>query len=573
MSSTWFQAFSRIQETVQLAEDQRLSLTASTAVGYLTQEAVILADGLPFDTFDASAYDAALNNTRSFAASFLNSFGGELAPCFVELAKVISPGGVGVPQTQPDQILPLVYRYMAIPQQATAFANPATDGGIGCSQTGPLINSRNITRGTPTYGSSNVGTGLLKRLNVDAYGFSLEGGYAQTLNATCTADAQSGTITGQEQFSVLGQPFRDPLTWFGSGYGSGITLAGSNGLVGVTADTTQSLIQNSSFSQFTGTNASSSFALTGWTQTVGSAASLSVDTTNYYRAAAIEGTTPGSLSVTATSAISQTLAANAGALAITAYLNQLAVNFSIGGGTGSVTVQIGSKSWTVNSGVAGWNLLLPTLNKNLWFQNFNQAALAVTITVTVTGGTSIKVDDLNWAPMQSVDGALYWLIGSATAFLVNDTIVVVDSEPSPPSKIQNWLRLMYPGYYLASAVLPTAPVTAATVVLSGTAGAVTAGAHIFYTTFVNATAESGLGPASSIVVADGTHKIDLSAIPTGPGGTLARGIYSTRAGGTTASSTPYLVGYVAGNVTTTLAANVADAALLKQPPSTGDPVN
>lgn len=557
MSATFWQALFRVQETVQLAEDQRLALTASGATGFLTQEAVILTDGVPLDTFDSAAYGQAELNSRGLAATFLNSFGGELAACFTEIAKVVNPlgGQTGVPQVDPTQVLPIIYQFMANNQTgSTIFASP------------PLVNSRNITYGTPTYGASIVGNGTLYRLTVDAYGFNLEGGFAETLNAICTADAQSGTIVGQEQFTVRGQPFRDSLTWFSSGYGSGLNAS----WVGVTADTTQPLAQNSSFSQSTG--AGSTFALTGWTQTSGVAASMSLNTTTYYRAAAIEGTTPASLAVTATVVITQLLSSNAGALALTAYLNRLAINFQ--SATGSVTVAIGSKSWSVSSGVAGWNLLLPTRDKNLWFQNFNTASLAVTITVTVTGGTgAILVDDFCWSPMQTTGGTLWWLIGGSTAFRVNDTILAVDAEPSPPSKVQNWIRLMLPGYFLPSVVMPTAPVTAAVLAASATAGAVTAGAHWGYVTFVTAVGESGLGPVSNIAVVDGTKKIDWSAIPTGGGSVTKRRLYRTKANAVGIASQPYFVAEIANNIDTTYADNVADAALTLIPGSTGDPVN
>ena len=543
--STFWQTFLRIQETVQLAEDQRLSLAGSGATSYLVQEAVTLSDGVPFNTFDTQNYSSAEGASRGLASAFLSSFGGEPRRASSRLREGIPSGG-GVPPTAPTQVLPLVYQYMAVPQQATAFANPFTDGAIACSQAGPLVNSRNLTRGSPSYGAANVGTGVLYRLNVDAYGFPLEGGFAQTLNAQCTADAQSGTITGQEQFTVLGQPFRDALTWFAAGYGSGLVATGSNGFVGVTADTTQALVQNSSFSQGTGVNFTS-WVVTGWTQTVGLATALGIDTTNYYRASAIEGTTPASLIFQSTATITQPISANAGSLAITAYLNQLAWNDTIGGGSGVITVAIGSKSWSVASGAGGWQTLRPAIDKALWFQNFNQANLAVTIGVTVTGGTR-RIDDFCWAPLQALDSALYWLVGGATAFLVNDTIKVIDTEPNPPKKVQNQIRLNFPGYFFPSAVLPTAPVAGPTVALSGTAGVVTAGAHVFYVTFVTAVAESGLGPASAVVVADGAHKIDLSVIPTGPGGTLGRGIYCTHAGGTIPSAQPYLVAYLADNV-------------------------
>lgn len=557
--ATFFQSFSRIQETVQLAEDQRLSLTSTTATGYVTQEAAILSDGVPLDVFDAPAYDNGLASSRALASAFLTSFGGELGPCFTELSKVIgNVSATGAPQTDPAAIFPVLYRFMA------------TNGGSFAST--PLVNSRNLTRGTPSYGGSNVGNGLLKRLNVDQYGYSLEGGFAQTLTLLCGADNQSGTLIGQEQFSVQGQPFRDALTWYQAGYGSGVNLATGSGLAGITGDNTQALVQNPSFASSSGTGATSSFALTGWTQTSGLAASMSLDTTHFYRACSIENP-PASLKATASVTITQTLSSNNGSLQNFAYLSQLAVNFSQFSGTGSVTVQIGSKSWTVSSGVSGWNLLLPSLDKNLWFQNFDTASLAVTITITVSGGTAILVDDFCWAPFTIVDGSLYWPIGGATAWLVGDTITVVDTEPSPPSKVQNWIRLMFPGFFLPSAVLPTAPATAATLAQSATAGVVTAGTHVGYVTYVTAVAESGIGLASNILTVDGSHKIDWTSIPTGPGGTTARRIYRTKAGGVIGSSTPYLVGTISDNSTTTFADNAADAALTAQPGSYPDPAN
>lgn len=560
MSATFWQSFYRIQETVKLAEDQRLSLTTSAATGFLTQEAVILSDGVPLDAFDADAYLQAEVASRGFANQFLQSFGGELAACLAEIAKVVNPvgTGVGIPPVDPTQTLPQIYQFMAVNNALTTiFSGP------------PYVNSRNLTYSTPTYGSGNAGNGTLYRLTVDAYGFNMEGGWAETLNGICTADAQSGAIVGQEQFSVQGQPFRDSLTWFTSNYGSGLQALGSSGWVGVTAETTQPLVQNPSFSQATGTGATSSFALVGWTQTSGLAASMSLDTTTYYRAAQSEGTTPASLAVTATVAITQLLSSNAGALAITAYLSRLAVNFQ--SATGSVTVQIGSKSWSVSSGAAGWNLLLPTRDKNLWFQNFNTASLAVTITVTVTGGTgAILVDDFLWSPMQAMDGTLWWLAGGSTAFRVNDTITAATTEPSPPSKVQNWIRLMFPGYYLPSIVLPAAP-TAPALAASGSGGVVTAGAHVGYVTFFVSGVESPIGTASNIVYVNGTTQIDWTGIPSGPGGTTKRRLYRTKANQVSGSSQPYYVGEVGGNVTSTFSDNVADASLTLYPPSYGDP--
>lgn len=557
--ANFYTSFLRITETVKIVEDQRLSLVNTAATGYLTQEAVILADGIALDSFDAPAYGTGENQTRTAFSNALLSAGGMIAPVLTELSKSIGLGGTGTPPTSPTAILPLLNFFMAYNQNTAVF------------QTAPRVYSRGLTRGTATYGASNVGTGILYRLNTDAAGFPLEGGTAQTLNGQCTKDAQSGTLPGQEQFSIYGQPFRDALTWYSAGYGSGLVQLGANGLVGVTADTTASLITNSSFSQSSGTGGAASFALTGWTLSSGSASSMSLDTTNYYRASQQEGAAPASLKATGTVVITQLISSNSGALAIAAYLNQLAWNGSIGTWVGTLTVQIGSKSWSVSNGAAGWQTLRPTLNANLWFQNFNVANLAVTITLTITSGY-LLIDDFCWAPFTVLDGSLYWLVGGQTGFLVNDTLTVVDSEPNPPKKVQNWLRLMFPGYYLPSAALPTAPTVAPTIAVSGTAGAITAGAHIAWYTFVTAVGESSVSPASAIVVFDGTKKADYSAVAVGPGGTTDRGLYLSKVNDVGVAGTPYFVSYMGSNVGTTKTDGVADASLTKVPGTVAEPL-
>ncbi len=99
---------------------------------------------------------------------------------------------------------------------------------------------------------------------------------------------------------------------------------------------------------------------------------------------------------------------------------------------------------------------------------------------------------------------------------------------------------------------------------AGTATAVvTPGLHYFCFTDLGAAGESR---RSTLVAyaADGTTKIDLSNIVAGPGGTTARNVYMTRA---TSPSVPtyglvfYLAGVIAGNATTVITINVADASL------------
>lgn len=564
MGANFWQCGVRLQETVKLAEDQRLSLVSSGAAGFVTQEAVILGDGIPLDPFDAAAYNQGEALARGAASNFLTSFAAPMAPIFTELAKVINPTGTsatGIPAVAPAAVLPNLYLFMG-----NALAAPNTAGFASA----PVVNSRNITRGSISAGGSNVGSGTIYRLTVDRFGYPLEGDYAEKVQFICTADNQSGTLPGQEQFSGFGQPFRDALSWYASNFGSGLTAPG--GLVGVTGDTTVNLIQNPSFSASSGTGGTSDFVLTGWTRSSGLAASMSLDTSNYYRACSLEGSTPASLKLTASVTLTQQIAPNntAGNLALTAYLNQIAWNGSIGTWSGSFTVQVGSKSWSVSSGASGWQTLRPSLDKNLWLPNFDTAALAVTITATVTSGY-LLLDDFCWAPFTDIGGKLFWAVGGATKWIVNDNYSFTDTEPASPSKVQNWIRLMFPGFFLPSIVVPTAPASAATLVQSATAGAVTAGAHVGYVTFVTAVGESGLGPASTLVVVDGTKKIDWSSIPLGGVGVTSRGLYRTKANSSGVAGTPYLVAYIADNVTTTYADNTADASLVYLPGTIPDP--
>ena len=110
---------------------------------------------------------------------------------------------------------------------------------------------------------------------------------------------------------------------------------------------------------------------------------------------------------------------------------------------------------------------------------------------------------------------------------------------------------------------PTAPTAA----LSATAGVVTAGDHQILITFVTPEGETVAGVASTVVTADGSHGIDLSAIPVAPAGqnVSSRNIYLTKAAG----STYYLAANIADNTTVTLFLNIADGSLpTTQPPAT-----
>lgn len=541
-TATWPEAWLRGQEYTKLAEDLRANETAGGATSWLSQEAVILGDGVPFDVFDAPPAATGLGNARAALDGAIQAAFGPFDQALVELAKTM-----GSSRTAAASILPQLADYMAL-----------NTGGFAST---PLIQSRQFTRGSPSYGGSNVGNGVLYRLSVDQYGYPIESDFAETINFRCERDAQSGVKTGAETFSAKGGTRRDSLTWYATGYGSGLDVA-DGAMTGVTGIDSAKLLQNPSFSSSTGTG--SGFVLNGWTLTSGVPASMSVDTVNYYRASSIEST-PGSLACTGSVTITQTLAGNGKSLQqILAYFSQLAVTRQVGStGTGSVTVQIGSKSWTVSlSAQTGWVLLQPPIDKDLWFLNFNTNALTITITITVSSGT-IRIDDLLWAPWQNVAGKWVFPIGGTTPWKFTDTIQLVDTEAG--SKIQRWLARRY-GTYLPSAVLPTPP-AAPTVANGASSSPPTAGDHWVAFTYVTAVAESPPGPPVRWT-ADGVHQATVT-ITAGPGGTTKRGVYATTAGDVAVNLK--LIAYVNDNTTLTQAFAIADGALTALAGSIGDP--
>jgi hypothetical protein len=278
--------------------------------------------------------------------------------------------------------------------------------------------------------------------------------------------------------------------------------------------------------------------------------------------------------------ITQTLASNGGSLdAARAYFSRLAANRSNYGGVGTVTVQVGSRSWSLylNTQI-GFVPVSPPLasptdaanGQNLWFPNFDTNNFSVTITVSVGLGT-IVIDDFSWGPFTSVAGKLLWVGGGSTNFLYGDTITFTDTEGLTPINgvINHWLSRLYPPWNFPAAVLPAAPVAAPLVVQGGAAAGPTAGVHYFAVSFVTATGESPPGPVSLPFNATGANGANLSAIPTGPGGTTARNVYMTRANGNPLSL--YFAVQLAGNVATTLTVVTQDAALTQFSPSTADP--
>lgn len=542
--STW----QRVIEAVQVLTDARANFTANAANSYLNQESIIQSDGVYFDSDADTGFKGGLQSVRTAYATAIGSAQAMLNWALLEFSREI-----GHPQTSADAVLPYLYTYMA--------------QGTGGSKSPTRVQSRNITYGSWSAGGSDVGNGTVIQLSVDQYALPYESGVCETMTFTCLADANSGTNPGQEQFDAQGQPFRDALNLYSSGFGSGISK-GVGALIGITGDTTSSLIVNPSFAN--GSVSGGSLTLNNWTILSG-ATVLTIDTVYYYRACAIEGAAPASLKATGNFSITQTLGGRSGQLnQLLPYFTQLAVNGTIGTWVGSITITIGNLTWTINSGGSNWVLSQPTIGNGLYFPNFNAAGLAVTITGTVSSGF-VNIDDFLWAPFTSIGGFYYAAVGGSTNWLVNDNGTITNTEGTA-AKIQREFGESY-GWSLPSNVQASAP--AAPTVTPAAGGAVDVGYHGFAYSYYNSS--TGVeSPVSAITYATfptGTQTADLTGVTTGPAGTTARYVYMTKRNNGVAQPVLYYAGSIANNAGTTINLSVADASLLLMPGAVLDPVN
>lgn len=108
----------------------------------------------------------------------------------------------------------------------------------------------------------------------------------------------------------------------------------------------------------------------------------------------------------------------------------------------------------------------------------------------------------------------------------------------------------------ASSATPTSAV--------GAAGVLT-GAYYYTVTFVTSGGETAPWPGTATVVNPSSQQVNLTSIPIGPAGTIARRIYRTPATPTDPKDYRFLV-EIGDNTTTTYADNIADGSL-------GSPVN
>lgn len=301
-------------------------------------------------------------------------------------------------------------------------------------ENGKRVQSRAFTFGSPAAAGANVGTTQIIRLTKDQYNYDIEASHIDSKRALCVLDANTGTDPGREVWQLIGQARpKDDLEFSGSG-DEGV-------LVGATAD--DSFLNNASWSGFGGT-ASVPTSIDSWTSNVAVSSSLcTFDSTNYFRAAPSEGSTPYAIKLLASVILSQKLTVKGTDLDPNVpMLMAVAWNRSIFSAAGTVYLRMGGTTTTITlAAQSGWQItLVPvTPGQSDWYRLFQQNDLECSIEFARNSG-SLLVDDVLFIPGTAFDGHWYWQIPSSATYVaprINDKFTFADIATD--SKVQKWI--------------------------------------------------------------------------------------------------------------------------------------
>lgn len=294
------------------------------------------------------------------------------------------------------------------------------------------VNARDFTFGTPTF-SGATGNGAIKRLALDEDSQDIEIGVAESFEARCVAD--QGSVDRHKEvfrFSSGDAPV-DGLERYGSGSSRDIACRSAD----------DSLVLNPHFALGT-----SGVSITNWDVATGDVVNTAIDTANYPKT--YPGQSMASLKIqTANLALSQKISNTGAKLApnVPWYL-QLMFNRAVGSGSGTLAIALGATTASVAvAAQTGWNVLGLAMDQGLWWKNFKENDLDITITWTHTSGY-VLVADVILVPLEPFRGQWYIPIGGTTPFMLRDRAAWSDSLVE--SKLQYWIQYAYPGIYLPS---------------------------------------------------------------------------------------------------------------------------
>lgn len=352
---------------------------------------------------------------RASLVSAINGGGSMMSPLFIQMGQVID-----APEKDVQTILTRLYEYMNTNSQA--------------------VKSRGFTYGAVSDpGTSNVGSGTIKRLTGDENAYDIENCTPEVKLAECVSDANSGAQKNEEVFQFRGSDSeKDALKITGSGLTTQIR--------GVSAR--DSLTGNSSFTRYSGTTASPT-AIDDWV--VGTnIANFQIDTGNYYRTDPSDGGSPASLVFETNDYVSQAFSVrNIDINPNVPYYCSIAYNRQVGSGDGNLTITCGDQTATVAlSSQTGWNILEVAIGQKSWLKTFNASVPVVKIELASNTTGTVLVDDLIFTPFQPFDGLWYLPLGGATPFLRLDDFTWTDSATESVLQFWFWKSL---GRYLPHA--------------------------------------------------------------------------------------------------------------------------
>lgn len=274
------------------------------------------------------------------------------------------------------------------------------------------VKSRAFTFGTPTF-SGPTGTGAIRRLTKDDRGFDIESAYsADTYEARCVRDANTGASRNQEVFLLrTGDAARDQLETLGAGLAIEIACVDPG---------VDSLLGNASFDSFAGTQTSPT-DITDWTVSPGavSGGAFGFDTTNRFLAPRDENEVRVALRIEANRKLTQRLDLRGTSLDPNVpYYAAIAFNRTVGAASGTLALRVGAVSASVVfSAQSGYTILETpsTLGTSNWYRSSVEETMNVEVEVTGLSGT-LLVDDLWLVAMTPFNGSWYVFRPGATPF-------------------------------------------------------------------------------------------------------------------------------------------------------------
>jgi len=321
------------------------------------------------------------------------------------------------------------------------------------------VKSRNMTFGAFSADGGNAGDGTVYRLTVDDRNVTIEGGTAEIKTFRCVQDQTTGARKHGEVFDVYGkQASKDTLDWANHGSGASAQVVSHHAGEGDGAG--GSMLRNGSFSEYDSTGDEDT-KFPGWV--IGTAANVTQITATYFRGhPGSAENTPGSsivdacLEFTADTTLTQRFANLRPFDAGRPYF--YAVRWMRkSSATGTLRIRLGAHTTTVDISTGTndvWNTLYLPLTTSCWPLTFSEQNGDVTIEVTSLATGTLYVDDCCLAPFDLFDGEYFFVLGGATAWLIDDFGTCTDTQGTA-AILQNAFRRAGLGYLRSTTGTPT----------------------------------------------------------------------------------------------------------------------